>query len=82
MGLEADLLAGALVAGDIFGSMPRDLQRGRKTELDDFSGYVIEKGREAGIPTPANAGVYHLVKEIEAGRLQPRPENVDLLPSL
>jgi 2-dehydropantoate 2-reductase len=79
--LEADLLAGALVAGDIYGSMPRDVQRGRKTELDAFSGYVIEKGREVGIPTPANEVVYHLVKDIEAGRLQPGPENVRLLPA-
>jgi 2-dehydropantoate 2-reductase len=78
--LEADLLAGAFVAGDIYGSMPRDVQRGRKTELDAFSGYVIAKGREAGIPTPGNEVVYRLVKEIEAGRLEPGPENVGLLP--
>ncbi len=56
-------------------SMIQDVLKGRKTEIEYMNGYIVEKGREAGIPTPVNAAAVELVKDIEAGRLSPDPSN-------
>ena len=45
----------------------QSLERGRKTEIDWFNGYIQRRGAEKGVPTPVNARVVALVKEIEAG---------------
>ena len=62
--------------GDFWSSLTRDVKRRRKTEVDSFSGYIVEKGAEAGLPTPANRIVYDTVREIEAGRIEPGHHNV------
>ena len=59
--------------------MPTDIERGRKTEIDSFSGFVAREGRMLGIPTPANDMVYQLVEEIEAGARSAGPDNLDEL---
>jgi len=46
----------------------QSLERGKKTEIDWFNGYIQRRGAEKGVPTPVNARVVALVKEIEAGR--------------
>ena len=46
----------------------QSLQRGRKTEIDYFNGYIQRRGAEKGVPTPINARVVALVREIEAGQ--------------
>ncbi len=50
-------------------SMLQDVQRGRPTEIDAMNGAVVHLGKEAGVPTPANALVTRLVhaKERFAG---------------
>jgi 2-dehydropantoate 2-reductase len=45
----------------------QSLERGRKTEIDWFNGYIERRGAEKGVPTPVNTRVVALVKEIEAG---------------
>jgi 2-dehydropantoate 2-reductase len=45
----------------------QSLERGRKTEIDYLNGYIQRRGAEKGVPTPVNARVVALVKEIEAG---------------
>ncbi|MCH8283927.1 MAG: hypothetical protein IIC20_05050 [Chloroflexi bacterium] len=77
--LDREVEATGPLLGDFYGSMPLDMRRGRKTEVDSFSGYVVAKGREIGIPTPVNQAVYRLVLEIEAGRLQSGPEHLQTL---
>jgi 2-dehydropantoate 2-reductase len=57
-------------------SMGQDVQKGRRTEIDFLNGYVVEKGREVGIPTPANARVVEIVRRIERGSLAPDIRNV------
>ena len=47
-------------------SMLQDLEKGRKTEIGYINGFVSDKGREFGIPTPFNDKVVELVKEAEA----------------
>lgn len=43
----------------------QDLEAGRRTEADIFSGAVIRMGGEFGIPTPVNEILYHAVKVLE-----------------
>jgi 2-dehydropantoate 2-reductase len=57
-------------------SMLQSLERGRRCEIDFMNGYVVEKGRERGVPAPVNAALTAMVREIEAGTRPIRPENV------
>jgi 2-dehydropantoate 2-reductase len=45
----------------------QSLERGRKTEIDYFNGYIARRGKETGVPTPVNSAIVAQVKEIEAG---------------
>ena len=81
--LAAEWEATAAELGDVKGSMPTDIERGRKTEIDSFSGFVCQEGTRLGIPTPLNNAVYQMVREIEAGTRSPNADNLDeLLPLL
>lgn len=44
--------------GDATASMQRDLLEGRPSELKAQTGAIVRLGREAGVPTPANAFLY------------------------
>jgi 2-dehydropantoate 2-reductase len=57
-------------------SMLQDIIKGRPTEIGWLNGYVIRRGKEAGIPTPANEVILSLVKEIEDGKLKYSPANI------
>ncbi|MGH1592100.1 ketopantoate reductase family protein [Methylobacterium phyllosphaerae] len=71
--------AGVRVAPDIFDSVmalsvamadqrsstAQDLARGRPSEIDHLNGYVVRKGAELGVPTPANRMLHTLVKLAE-----------------
>lgn len=43
----------------------QDLDVGRHTEIDMFSGALIRMGKELGIPTPYNEFTYHMIKALE-----------------
>lgn len=43
----------------------QDLEAGRHTEIDMFSGTLMRMGRELGISTPYNEMAYHLIKALE-----------------
>lgn len=43
----------------------QDLDAGRHTEIDMFSGALIHMGKELGIPTPYNEYTYHIIKALE-----------------
>ncbi|MCY3911576.1 MAG: 2-dehydropantoate 2-reductase [bacterium] len=77
--LAADWEATAAELGEVKGSMPTDIERGRKTEIDSFSGFVCQEGTRLGIPTPLNNAVYQMVREIEAGTRLPGLQNLDEL---
>ena len=57
-------------------SMLQSLERGRRTEIDYLNGYVVEQGRENGVPVPVNAALTALVREIETGARPIRPDNL------
>ena len=47
-------------------STAQDMARNRPSEIDHLNGYVVRKGAELGVPTPANRVLYALVKLNEA----------------
>ncbi len=46
-------------------STAQDLARGKRTEIDALNGYVVQRGKELGVPTPVNQTLYALVKLLE-----------------
>lgn len=46
-------------------SMLQDVEAGRKTEVEIFSGAVIDMGRELEIPTPVNNMLFRMIRTIE-----------------
>ena len=57
-------------------SMGQDMKKGRKTEIVEINGYVVEKGAAVGIPTPLNAAMVDLVQRCERGEMTPDPRNI------
>ena len=47
---------------DIHTSMYDDWKAGRQTEIAYLNGYVVQKGRELGIPTPVNEAMTAMIK--------------------
>ena len=60
-------------------SMLQSIERGRRSEIDFMNGYVVARGQEKGVPTPVNAALTEMVREVEAGERTLSPENVDAL---
>jgi 2-dehydropantoate 2-reductase len=51
--------------GDATSSTAQDLARGKRTEIDSLNGYVVRRGKELGIATPASFTLFALVKLLE-----------------
>ena len=57
----------------------QDWEKGRRAELDAFSGYIVAKSAERGGHAPVNEAVLRLAEQLERGELTPSPENAELL---
>jgi 2-dehydropantoate 2-reductase len=57
-------------------SMGQDMVKGRRTEIDFLNGFIVRKGEEIGLATPANAALTDIVKRVEKGELQPDPKHL------
>jgi len=53
--------------------------KGRRSEMEFISGVVSRKGRELGIPTPANDAVVEIDRLINSGRIPMAVENFERL---
>jgi len=53
------------VGSEATSSTAQDLARGKRTEIDSLNGYVVRRGKELGITTPANLVLFVLVKLLE-----------------
>lgn len=66
--LEPDIAEKTIQAAqairDIHTSMYDDWKAGRPTEIDSLNGYIVQKGRELGIPTPVNEALTAMVKTV------------------
>lgn len=58
-------------------SVGRDVERGRRSEIDYTNGLVADKGEEIGVPAPTHRAVTELVRRIDRGQLQPAVTTVD-----
>ena len=56
---------GALPDASAKFSTLQDIEAGRHTEIDMFSGALMRMGKELGIPTPYNEYTYHMIKALE-----------------
>jgi 2-dehydropantoate 2-reductase len=73
---------GPELARKLRGVVLQDFLKGRMTEAAHLNGLVVRKGREAGIPTPANAAVMQVIDRIERGELKPVRTNITLVENL
>jgi 2-dehydropantoate 2-reductase len=63
---------------DIHTSMYDDWKAGRQTEIRNLNGYIVDKGRDLGIPTPVNEALTAMIKTItEKERSGPHIVRVD-----
>ena len=53
---------------DQLSSTAQDMARRKPSEIDHLNGFVARRGRELGVPTPANQALFALVKLVESGR--------------
>ena len=79
--IKEGLAAGAGELGAGRPSMLQDVMKRRRTEIDHLNGYVVSRGAEVGIDTPANEEVSRLVRLIERGRLESGVDNIERLPA-
>ena len=58
-------------------SMLQDMEARRRTEVDFLNGGIVRFGREHGVPTPLNAGIWSLVRGVERSWDQPSQKGED-----
>ncbi|MDP9843017.1 ketopantoate reductase family protein [Streptosporangium lutulentum] len=56
-----------------------DWMKGRRCEVEEINGLVVDVHAEHGSSAPANAIAVELARRVESGELEARPENVDLM---
>jgi 2-dehydropantoate 2-reductase len=56
--------------------MLQSLERGRRPEIDFMNGYVVARGQEKNVPTPINATLTAMVREIETDTRLMSPDNL------
>ncbi|HIM89484.1 MAG TPA: hypothetical protein EYM52_01990, partial [Dehalococcoidia bacterium] len=74
--LKSELAETARQLGAGRPSMLQDVIKGRRTEIEYLDGYVAQKGREIGIPTPACDAITELIKKVERGELKSERDNI------
>ena len=67
--LEAAVLECAAENATNFSSMYQDAEAGRRTEIDALNGWVAKRGRDLGVPTPANASLAASVRALGPNNL-------------
>lgn len=70
-------LFGKLKYSSVKPSLLQSLEKGQKTEVDIFNGYISEKGKEYGVATPYNDLIVKLIKEIEDGKRKISMDNLN-----
>jgi len=57
-------------------SMAQDMHKGRRTEIQFMNGFIADKGKALGIPTPAHVKLTEVVTRVERGELPQSPANL------
>ena len=63
-------------------SMIQDLRNGKPCEIDAINGVVCAFGQAHGIPTPINDRIVSVVKSVQKGEREAKPENIALFKDL
>ncbi len=69
-------------ARKVRGVVLQDFLKRRHSEAAELNGLVVEKGRLAGVPTPANAAVMTVIREIECGAATPGRHHLERIERL
>ena len=74
--IEAVLIAGSNRPGgdEARPSMGQDIQKGRRTEIEEMNGFICQQGARVGLPVAANRAVVEAVRSVERGEAAPSPE--------
>ena len=54
--------------------MAQDMQKGRRTEIGEINGFIVQKAKEAGCPAPTHERMVEIVRRVERGEISPRPD--------
>ncbi len=57
-------------------SMAQDMAKGRRTEINEINGYIVEKGAEVGVEAPTHEALTRIVNDVERGVLIASPQNL------
>ena len=57
-------------------SMAQDIRKGRRTEIEFMNGFIVDKGRMMGIPTPAHEKLVALVRRLERAEIEQSPAHL------
>jgi 2-dehydropantoate 2-reductase len=60
-------------------SLLQDVMKGRRTETEYLTGYVAKTGAEVGVETTMNQAITEVMRQQEAGEIEPSPSNLDRL---
>lgn len=63
-------------------SLLQDIEKGRRTEIDELNGYIVAAGREVGVPTPFNEAVVAGLTAMVAEGRAPDPANLRVFDAL
>lgn len=70
------LLVGKTKYKDVKPSTLQSLERGEKTEIDIFNGYIARMGEQYGVATPVNTKITAMIREIERGEREITMDNL------
>lgn len=68
-----DILYDRFVVAGATTTVLQDWRKGRRSEAEDINGRVVAEGARLGIPTPVNAEIVRLAREVEGGAIEPSP---------
>ncbi len=71
-----DKLVGDIGPGRGRNTVLQDLLKGRASEVGLINGRVVQELAKRGAAAPANASVVEIVRRIEAGEIEPKPDNL------
>ena len=61
----------------LYSGMLKDIQKGRRCEIDFINGVVVDAGKTLGVPTPYNQKIVEITHGIENGLYEISLENLD-----
>jgi 2-dehydropantoate 2-reductase len=74
-----DTLLAGFVLPHSMTTVLQDWTKGRRSEVDDINGHVVQTLTQVGRAAPVNAAIVELAHAIERGALTPDPSNLELL---